>query len=61
MNSWPSSPILATLTLPESPLRAVVLDTDVASRSFKDRLPAPPYGAPGRGRNHWSLLSLSVS
>ncbi len=30
----------ATPTLPDAPANAVVLDTDVASRSFKGRLPA---------------------
>ena len=44
MRSWtsssPSSPSRGTLTLPESQALAVVYDTDVASRSFKGRLPA---------------------
>ena len=35
--SWPTH---ATPTLPDAPANAVVLDTDVASRSFKGRLPA---------------------
>ncbi len=39
MSSWPSSTSRGTLTLPEPSLRAVVLDTDVASRSFKGRVP----------------------
>jgi len=34
----PSSPPPATPTLPKPPSRAIVLDTDVASRSFKGRL-----------------------
>jgi predicted nucleic acid-binding protein len=34
------SPSHGTLTLPEPQARAVVYDTDVASRSFKGRLPA---------------------
>src|ERR1700730_2367980 len=38
-SSWPSSPSRATPTLPEPASRAVVLDTDVASRSFKGLLP----------------------
>jgi toxin FitB len=37
-SSWPSSPPPATPTLPKLPSRAIVLDTDVASRSFKGRL-----------------------
>jgi len=40
MSSSPSSPSPATRTLPEPPAGAVVLDTDVASRSFKGRLPS---------------------
>lgn len=43
MRSWrsssPSSLSRGTLTLPESQAGAVVYDTDVASRSFKGRLP----------------------
>lgn len=39
MSSWPSSPGSATPTLPEHGGRAVVLDTDVASRSFRGRVP----------------------
>ena len=39
-SSWPSSPSPAALTLPDWSAGAVVLDTDVASRSFKGRLPA---------------------
>jgi hypothetical protein len=39
MSSWPSSPSHATPTLPEPSSRAVVLDTDVASRSFKGLRP----------------------
>jgi predicted nucleic acid-binding protein len=38
-SSWPSSPSRVTPTLPEPSSRAVVLDTDVASRSFKGLLP----------------------
>jgi hypothetical protein len=38
MSSLPLSPCPATQTLPERG-GAVVLDTDVASRSFKGRLP----------------------
>ena len=38
MSSWSSSPSPATPTLPKPPSRAIVLDTDVASRSFKGRL-----------------------
>jgi toxin FitB len=41
MSSSPSSPGHATPTLPEHAAPAVVLDTDVASRSFRGRLPAP--------------------
>ena len=37
-SSWPSSLSPATPTLPKLPSRAIVLDTDVASRSFKGRL-----------------------
>jgi hypothetical protein len=37
-SSWPSSPSPATPTLPKLPSRAIVLDTDVASHSFKGRL-----------------------
>lgn len=44
MRSWtsssPSSLSRGTLTLPESQAGAVVYDTDVASRSFKGRLPS---------------------
>jgi toxin FitB len=39
MSSSRSSPSRGTPTLPESQIRAVVFDTDVASRSFKGRLP----------------------
>ena len=44
MSSSPSSPSPATRTLPEPPASAVVLDTDVASRSFKGRLPSSLAG-----------------
>lgn len=40
MSSSRSSPNRGTPTLPESPVPAVVYDTDVASRSFKGRLPS---------------------
>jgi toxin FitB len=40
MSSSPSSPRRGTPTLPEAQARAVVYDTDVASRSFKGRVPA---------------------
>lgn len=39
MSSWRSSPRPATPILPEPQPRAIVLDTDVASRSFRGRLP----------------------
>ena len=40
MSSSLSSPRRGTPTLPEAQAPAVVYDTDVASRSFKGRLPA---------------------
>jgi toxin FitB len=40
MSSSRSSPSRGTPTLPESQIAAVVYDTDVASRSFRGRLPA---------------------
>lgn len=40
MSSSPSSPSRGTPTLPELQAAAVVYDTDVASRSFKGRLPS---------------------
>lgn len=40
MSSSPSSPSPGTPTLPEPQISAVVYDTDVASRSFKGRLPS---------------------
>jgi toxin FitB len=40
MSSSPSSPSRGTPTLPEPQARAVVYDADVASRSFRGRLPA---------------------
>jgi hypothetical protein len=39
MSSSRSRPSRGTLTLPEPPAEAVVLDTSVASRSFRERLP----------------------
>jgi predicted nucleic acid-binding protein len=39
MSSSPSSPSRATQTLPDPSAGAVVLDTDVASLSFRNRLP----------------------
>lgn len=44
MRNWTSSSLLSpsrgTPTLPDSQVQAAVYDTDVASRSFKGRLPA---------------------
>lgn len=40
MSSSPLSPSRGTLTLPEPHVPAVVYDTDVASRSFRGRLPS---------------------
>lgn len=55
MNSSPSLPSRATQTLPDPPAEAVVLDTDVASRSFRNRL-APRLAARLVGRQ--PLLSF---